>query len=60
MGVLDLVQERLHSTRPGDFEITFMKAVDSETKEGPRVEGEIGGGLGGALLWIPRSIMGKK
>ena len=38
MWVLDFVQERFHNTSPGDFESTFIKARDSEIKEGLRVE----------------------
>ena len=38
MWVLDFVQERFHSMSPGDFESTFIKAGDHETKEGPKME----------------------
>ena len=58
--VLDFVQERFHNTSPGDFWGMFIKAGDSETKEGDRVEEETGDSLGGALLWIPRNIIGQK
>ena len=37
MWVLAFVQERFHSTGPDDFESMFIKAKDSETKEGPTV-----------------------
>ena len=36
--VLNSVQERFHNTSPGDFERIFIKAGDSDTKEGLRVE----------------------
>ena len=32
------MQERFHKTSPSDFESTFIKARDSETKEGLKVE----------------------
>ena len=38
MWVLDLVWERFHNTSPSDFESMFIKAGDSETEEGLRVE----------------------
>ena len=34
MWVLDFLQGRLHSMCPHDVENTFIKAADSETKEG--------------------------
>lgn len=36
--VLDFLHERFQDTSPGDFENTFIKAWDSETKEGLRIE----------------------
>ena len=36
--VLDFVQERFHNTSPGDFESMFIKAGDSETKEGLKIK----------------------
>ena len=30
--VLDFLKERFHNTNPSDFERTFIKAGDSETK----------------------------
>lgn len=50
MWVLDLVQGRFHNTNPGDFESTLVKAEDSETKEGHKVEEATGESLGGAAL----------
>ena len=44
----------------GDFENTFTKAGDRETKEGFRIEGVTGESLGGALLWLPRRVIGKE
>ena len=32
--VVDFVQERLLNTSPGDYEGTFIKAGDSETRKG--------------------------
>ena len=46
MWVLDFVQERFHNTSPG----TFIKARDSEKKEGLKVEEATGVSLGGAAL----------
>ena len=60
VGVQDFVQERFHSTNPGDFENTFIKAGNSETKEGLRVQEVIGERLGGALFWLPRKVTGKE
>ena len=40
---------------PGDFESTFIKAGDSETKE--EATGE---SLGDALFWLPRNVTRKK
>ena len=37
---------------PGDLESTFVKAGDSETKEGLRIEEATGESGGGALLWL--------
>ena len=50
------MQERFHSASPGDFESTFIKAGDSKTKEGLKVEEVTGESLGGALLWLPRNV----
>ena len=36
--VLDFMQGRFHNTSPGDLKSAFIKAGDSETKEGLRVE----------------------
>ena len=36
--VLDFVQEKFHNTSPGDFESMFIKAGDSETKEGLKIK----------------------
>ena len=46
----DFVQEGFHSTSSGDFENTFMKAGDSETKERLRVGDGKGERLGEAAL----------
>ena len=48
--VLDLLQQRFHNRSPGDFESMFIKAGDSKTKEGPRIEEETGERLGGPAL----------
>ena len=42
----DFVQERFHNMSPGDFQSMFMKAEDSVTKEGLRVEEVTGERLG--------------
>ena len=42
MWVLDFMQKRFHNMRPADFERMFIKAGDSETKEGLRVEAATG------------------
>ena len=47
---LDFMQEIFHNTSPGDFESTFIKAGDSEMKEGLRIEEAIEESIGGALL----------
>ena len=44
------MQERFHSASPGDFESTFIKAGDSETKEGLKIEEATEVSLGGAAL----------
>ena len=36
--VLDFMQEGFQDTGPGDFENIFIKAWDSETKEGLRIK----------------------
>ena len=38
----------------------FIKAGDSETKEGLRVEEAVGERRGGALLWLPRVTVGRQ
>ena len=38
----------------------FIKAGDSETKEGLRLEAATGESLGVGLLWRPGNILGKK
>ncbi|KAF6131180.1 hypothetical protein HJG60_008050 [Phyllostomus discolor] len=58
--VLDFMQDRFQCAGPGGFEILFVKAEDSERKEGLRVEEATGESPGGALLWLPRRVMGKK
>lgn len=50
---------RFHSSR-GDFESMFIKAGDSETREGLKVEESTGLRLAGALLWLSGKVMGKK
>ena len=50
MWLPDFVQEGFHSTSSGDFENTFMKAGDSETKERLRVPEGTGESLGRAAL----------
>ena len=48
---------------PGDFFTAFIKAGDSEIKEGLRIEEvtrESEESLGGALLWFHRNIIGKE
>ena len=49
-----------HNTSPGDFESMFIKAGNSETKEGLRVEDAGRESLGGALLWLSRNTVEKK
>ena len=34
MWVLDFMWERFHNTSPGDYEDTFIKAGDNETRKG--------------------------
>ena len=41
-------------------ESTFIKAGDSETKEGLRVEKATGESIYSALLWLPRNFIEKK
>ena len=48
--VLDFMQERCHNMSPGDLESTFVKAGDSETKEGLRIEEVTRESLGRAAL----------
>ena len=48
MWVLDLASQRFHNTSSGDFNNMFIKARDSETKEGEG--GRIGESLGGTAL----------
>lgn len=48
--VLGFLQKRFHSMKPGDSESMFIKAGESETKEGLRVEETTGYSLGSALL----------
>ena len=38
MWVLNFMQERFYVKGPGDFDNMFIKAEDSETKEGLKVE----------------------
>ena len=47
---LDFVQESFQNRSPGDFESIFIKAADSETKEGLKVEEATEEDLGGAAL----------
>ena len=54
------MQERFSNTSPGDFESMFIKAGDSETKEGLGIEEATRESLGSALLWLPGNIIGKK
>ena len=54
------MQERFSNTSPGDFESMFIKAGDSETKEGLRVEKATGESIYSALLWLPRNFIEKK
>ena len=44
----------------GDLESMFIKAGDSATKEGLRVEEAMRECLGGALLWLFRNIAGEE
>ena len=39
MWVLDFCRRIIQDTNPGDFESMFVKAGDSETKEGLSIEG---------------------
>ena len=48
--VLDFMQQRFHNMSPIDFESAFIKAGDSETKEGLRVEEVAGESLGSIQL----------
>ena len=50
MRVLDFMQERFHNMSSGDFGRMFIKAGDSETKGGLRIEEATGESLGGAAL----------
>ena len=45
---------------PGDSESTFIKAGDSETKEGLSEEEVTGKNLDSVLLWLTRNIIGKE
>ena len=38
MWVLDFMKERFYNTSPSDFESMFIRAGDSETKEGLKIE----------------------
>ena len=60
MWVLDVIQKRFRNTSRGDFESTFIKAGDSETKEELRIKKATGESLGGALCWLCRNVVGKK
>ena len=44
---------------PGDFESMFIKAGDSDTKEGHRIEEVTAESPGSALLWLSRGVIGK-
>lgn len=55
-----LILCRKDFTSPGDFESPLIKAGESETKEGFRVEDIVGKSLGGTLLWLPRKVIGKE
>lgn len=59
MWVLDLRQERVHTTSPGDFDSMFITVRDSEMKEGFRTEKSTVESLGG-LLWLFRNFIRKK
>lgn len=39
-----------------NFQSTFIKAGDCDTKEGLRVEAATGESRGGILLWFPRNV----
>ena len=56
MCVLDFGQGRFHNMSPGDFESTFIKAGDSETKGGLTVEEVTGESLGRVLLWLRTNV----
>ena len=51
MWVLNFMQERFYVKGPGDFDNMFIKAEDSETKEGLRVGEATGERLGRALCF---------
>ena len=53
------MQERCHTTAPGDVESTFIKAGDSDTNEGLQIQEATGESLGGAAL-APRNGVGEK
>ena len=57
--MLDFVQRRLQNKSPGDHEGTFIKAGDSETKEGFGVKETTGESPDGAVL-ASRNVIGKK
>ena len=42
------------------FESTFIKAWDSEPNEGLRLQELTGERLDGALIWLPRNVIGKE
>lgn len=44
------MQERFHNVGPGDFEGTFSKTRDSDTRNGPKIEETTGKSLGGVAL----------
>ena len=60
MCVLAFVQETFLHTSPGDFERTFIKAWDSETKEVFRAAEAIRESLGCAVLWLPGNFIKKE
>ena len=52
MWALDIGQRIFQNRSPSNVGSMFIKAGDSETKEGLRVEDATGESLGGALLWL--------
>ena len=54
------MQARFHNTSPGDIEIIFIKAGDSETQEELGIEEATREKLCDALLWLPRNVIGKE